>query len=265
MPKTKKPFFRTGASIISAGGGTLEREHDTLENFAYAASIGADVLRTNVIAGNEGRLFCVSDAFLRKAGSQLSPARRTDRTRLLELYDLAYNGVSPRSRNELFPDPGSVLEAFPDARFNFHVFEKTGDALESLCSVVEKLGAVDRLLISAVNGPSTTYVRRRLPGAASAMSLTGLIWFYGLFRSGLMPLARRFAADAILMPERIGNSLFGNGMFIEQARERGLELFVYLDEGPGQLKRLLEAGARGFITGDVMLVKEALEESSPDI
>lgn len=161
------------------------------------------------------------------------------------------------------PILGDVLSAIPGQRFCLYLNERSRELAGALCDVVRDTGAEERVLVSSNHGDNLRIVRLRCPGAATSFTLMGAVGFYWLSRSGLLAFRKSFRPDALLIPEGIGVSFFANQGLITMAHDRGIHVYVYIMNSGAQVRRLMESGADGFITEDLLFLKGELEKNLP--
>lgn len=233
--------------------------HDTIPNFGRSIDQGSDVIRTNVSLTRDGRIVCYSDEVfsidtIRKSGIGSFGIR--------ELRDICRRAMTVGSgageKGELFPELEESLRAFPEQRFNLFFLEKSAGLMEEAAGVIERAGAEGRVLASARSGFNIAKIISALPDAAIAMSTAGMIGVYALFRSGLLYFKKQFAADALIIPVRMGTSYIANDALIHEVRGKGIRVYVMNVDTPAEARAFRAAGADGFITNDIESIRSAM-------
>jgi hypothetical protein len=149
-----------------------------------------------------------------------------------------------------------IIAAHPDSCFNF---ELTGKPMAGpFCSIVKNMQAEERILASSPHRKNLKIIRQLLPQTATSFSPFEIMWIYWLFRSGFLPLVKRFSADALIIPESIGPSYLANDSFISQAADKGIAVFIWSQAGG--VKKFLESGATGFAASDRASLEKILQE-----
>jgi glycerophosphoryl diester phosphodiesterase len=254
-------FFKEPTNIFSTGGGEPALLQDTIRNIQNAIVIGADVIRTNTgITADRKIVVYSNDVFnhgdLAKSGIESYKARELRSSFANILHSRAADDTKD-DIDGVFPDMDEVLAAFPGIRFNLNCTDKSPALMPMLKETIERHDARGRILVSSVSGYNTRWIREMMPEVPVTFSFYGMIGFYGLFKSGLIFATRKFAAQALVIPEKIGASFFANSGLIEQAKKRGIRVYVNPVDTEQLARRVKEAGADGIITNDVKAVKRA--------
>ncbi|MCL2025720.1 MAG: hypothetical protein FWG92_02815 [Leptospirales bacterium] len=138
-----------------------------------------------------------------------------------------------------------IFAAYPDKCFNCNLNGKSAAA--PFCAFIKNANASERILVSSPHRKNLKIVRKLLPAAATSFSAIELLWLYWLFRSGFLPLIKKFSADAI-MPEFTERSGSANYSFIDQISKKGIQVFIWNTGEDAQ--KFIDSGVRGFITSD---------------
>ena len=253
-----KKFFSPEPVIITTGGGGPGLFHDTIRNMKNARSLGSDVIRTNVSATKDNKLVLYSNAVFQNRDLA---GRGIGSYSLEELKVLFGEGPGSDPADDfrgLFPAMEEALTGLNDCRFNLNLSEKDPRLVRRYCAIIRDLDASDRVLTSSLNGSNLKKIREVFPEMATAFSFGGVVAFYALYRSGFLYFKRKFSDDALIIHEMIGASFLANAGLIEEARSRGIRVYILNIMKEDQVKRLFEAGADGFVTNYAALVKRSL-------
>ncbi|MCL1912037.1 MAG: hypothetical protein FWG13_07520 [Leptospirales bacterium] len=147
-----------------------------------------------------------------------------------------------------------IFAAYPDKCFNFDLRGKSVAA--PFCAFVKNADISERILVSSPYRKNLKIVRKLLPAAATSFSAIELIWIYWLFRSGFLPLVKKFSADAIV-PEFTESSDAANYSFISRISDKGIQVFIR--NAGGDVQKFIDSGLRGFITSDCRRLKNVLD------
>lgn len=255
-------FFEDPPVIFSTGGGEPGLTQDTIQNFKNAVKKGADVIRTNVGITRDRKIVLYSnDLFNHEAiaKSGISSFTAEDlRTRYRELLNGRAASDSIDDIPGVVPELEEAMEAFPDQRFNLHCLDTGAALMEQMKLVIERASADKRVLVSSLSGYNTRWMREMMPDVPVAFSFYGMIFFYGLFRAGVLSLRRKFNARVLIIPEMIGASYFANSGLIKQAHDRGIRVYVNPVDTDKLAREMKEAGADGVVSNNIPLVKNAL-------
>ncbi len=253
-----KKFFSPEPVIITTGGGGPGLFHDTIRNMKNARSLGSDAVRTNVSVTKDNKLVLYSNAVFQNrdlAGRGVSSYTLDE---LRELFRSGTGSDTGEDIDGLFPAMEEALTGLNDCRFNLNLPEKDPQLVRRYCDVIRDLDAADRVLTSSLNGSGLKRIRKAFPDMATAFSFGGIVAFYALYRSGFLYFKRTFPGDALIIHEMIGASFLANAGLIEEAKSRGIRVYILNIMKEDQVKRLFEAGADGFVTNYAALVKRSL-------
>jgi glycerophosphoryl diester phosphodiesterase len=228
-------------------GGAAHHPENSWPAFEYAARLGYAYLETDARSTADGKLIAFHDAYL---------GRATDRAG--EVSKLSWREVS-RARvagTEPIPLLEDLLGGFPELRFNIDL--KDQGTLAPLNGVLKRTDAWDRVCVSSFSGSRLLAARASLdrpvclavtPAAILAVRYLGhpgRILAAGLARSG---------ARCAQVPLRIATR-----GFIRRSHELGLQVHVWTLNAREQIERVLDMGADGVMTDDVVLLKDILSE-----
>jgi glycerophosphoryl diester phosphodiesterase len=236
---------------------------NTREAFAAAFEAGADVIAVPARLTADGVLVLMRhDAVALPSGVEKKVGELT-LDALSECAMAGRDGTRPgdavASRRGLPLTLDQALECFPEGRFNIELLSRGRKAAVALASVLDSRAARDRVLVYCPHGGTLRMVRKALPDVATSLSLTGVLGLYALFRTGFLFLKQGFRADALQIPEMIGPSYIGNQGMVRECSQRGLKIYISVDNTPAQIARLRESGVDGYITDDVPTLKSLLD------
>jgi len=235
-------------------GGAYHPEIEGLENtmvaFRHAVDLGYTYLETDVHATRDGGLFAFHDAALDRVTEERGSVAELTST------EVARALISGR---EQIPTMASLLEEFPDVRFNIDI--KSDAAVEPLARSVRAAGAHDRICVGSFSQRRIDHFRRAVGGrvATAAGPLE-----VGLFRA--LPLARlvdvlsRRGAVALQVPRRRkGVTILTRGL-IRRAHALGMHVHVWTIDDPREMHELLDLGVDGLMTDRTDLLRDVLVE-----
>ncbi|HLN75880.1 MAG TPA: glycerophosphodiester phosphodiesterase [Nocardioidaceae bacterium] len=257
-PRTGYPYLdlvceRPEAVLAFAHrGGAYHPEIEGLENtltaFRHAVDLGYTYLETDVHASRDGGLFAFHDAALDRVTEQ--------RGAVAELTTAEVGRVLIGGREQI-PTMASLLEEFPEVRFNIDI--KSDAAVEPLADLVRATGAQHRICVGAFSERRISAFRRlvgRQVATAAAPIEVGL--FRALPAAGLVDMLRRRAAVALQVPHRRkGITVLTRGL-IERAHALRLHVHVWTVDDPNQMHELLDLGVDGLMTDRTDLLREVL-------
>jgi glycerophosphoryl diester phosphodiesterase len=235
-------------------GGAYHPEIEGLENtlaaFRHAVGLGYRHLETDVHLTRDGVLLAFHDAVL---------DRVTDRVGAIAELTLAEIREARIGGREEVPTFASLVEAFPDVRFNVDL--KAPGTPAAMAALVEERGLHDRLLVGSFSRSLIREFRRltggKVPTAADPLEVAAYRF------SPTLGLARRLggrAFTAFQVPRRRGPLTLVTPRFVRRAHAAGLQVHVWTVDDPGEMAELLDLGVDGLFTDRTDVLKDVLEE-----
>lgn len=257
-------YFDVLPRLFSTGGAEPYLVQDTISNLSHAITLGADVIRTNIGLTADNKIVLYSNDLFNVAEPGVSGIGSYSLNELRSKYaNILRSRAVDGSKDDIdgvFPELEEVLTEFPEQRFNVNCPDRSLALMQRFKEIIDRLEAQDRILVSSVSGYNTRWIRKEMPGVPVTFSFYGMIGFYFLFKSGLIFVTGKFATPVLIIPEMIGASFFANSGLIEQARKRGIRVYVDPINTERQARRIKEAGADGIITNDLNAVKPAFRD-----
>ena len=228
-------------------GGATQNPENTWAAFEYAVRLGYAYLETDAHATADGKLIAFHDAGLNRVTD------RTGRIGKLPWKEVAAAKVNGTESIPLLED---LLGTFPELRFNIDL--KGPRAIEPLNGVLKRTAAWDRVCVTSFSGQRLLAARSSLdrpvclavtPRVIAAVRYAG---FPG------RALARRLAqsgAQCVQVQRWIATR-----EFIKRTHELGLDVHVWTLNSRTAIERVLDAGAAGVMTDDVVLLRDILTE-----
>ena len=242
-------FFAHRGLAIATDASLLDE--NTAQAFARALEIGATHLETDVQASKDGvAVICHDSDLLRIAGVK----RKVSDLTWAELSGLRLEHGSVLITLE------QALTQFATAKFNIDI--KDANAVDATVSVIERLAATNRVLVSSFSEKRRMAAVSQLPGVATSASASRLLKIWLAWRLGLK---RRLTAllsdlDALQLPPSRGPIRFDSEFFIEAIARHGVELHFWTINDP-MLARVLRArGAHGIVSDRIDHIIAAIAE-----
>jgi glycerophosphoryl diester phosphodiesterase len=228
-------------------GGAAHHPENTWAAFEHAVRLGYAYLETDTHATADGKLIAFHDSQLHRV---------TDRRG--QVGKLTWQEISAARINgtESIPLLEDLLGTFPELRFNIDL--KGPGSIEPLNGVLRRTGAWERVCVTSFSGQRLLAAQRSLdqpiclavtPAAIAAVRYAG---FPG------KALARRLArsgAQCAQVPRRIATR-----DFIRRTHELGLDVHVWTLNTRADIERVLDLGADGVMTDNVVLLRDILTE-----
>ena len=257
-----KKFFVPEPRVFAHRGASGGYPENTLLSFREAVKIDVDVIETDVHFTKDGRFVVAHDGELGRicdGGGLVADHTLTE----LKKFDAGYGFSVDGGKS--FPYRGKglslisleeLLEEFPDQRFNIDLKAKNPAQVPYYCDIIEKCGAVHRVLTASEHAVNTRPMRERFPEMATSFSMSEALWYYFMFRSGLLYFRKHFPADALQIPEFFGPSRVVSETFVEQAHRKGLRVHVWTINDEEGMRRLYDAGADAVMSDHPSLLKK---------
>ncbi len=264
----EKLFFIPEPRIFAHRGDSVHFPENTLPAFASAVEAGADVIETDVWRSKDGHFMVFHDDTLE---------RLTDGTGMIGAWTLAElkrldagYGYSPDGRSFPFRGKGltiptleETLEEFPQQRFNVDLKADEPQEADAYCSLIRRLNAGQRVLTASEHTGNLQAVRCRMPEMATSASHNEVAAVFFLYRAGLLLAKRKFAPDALQIPEFYRRWHVAAPGLIRRVKKRGMRIHVWTVNRQADMRRLIRAGANGIITDDPGLLRRVLDDPMP--
>lgn len=238
-------FAHRGGALVPQNVGI----ENTLAAFSHAVSLGYRYLETDVRCSADRVLYAWHDETLaRLTGDPRSIADLVS----TEIDTLELDGREPPARL------ATLLEAFPEARFNIDV--KTGDAVEPVAELLEAHHAVDRVCLAAFSHRGSQRIRARLPTVATACSsreVAAMRFASWSTARSLRTLRGRLCLQA---PYRRGRFVFVTPGFVARAHALELPVHVWTVDDATTMQRLVDMGVDGIFTDRTDILRDVLAD-----
>ncbi len=255
---------RTGLAFLDEGldrpgtvlafahrGGAFHPEIEGLENtlaaFEHAVALGYRYLETDVHATSDGVLLAFHDAVL---------DRVTDRVG--RIADLSYDEVrSVRiGGREEIPRLTTLLEAFPDARFNIDI--KSDSAVAPLAELVRRTRAHDRVCVGAFSDGRIRDFRRQMDRRVATTCGVGAVIGTRFAPARRVARALRGVGDVLQVPHRRGPLRVVTPELIRRAHDAGRPVHVWTVDDTDEMHHLLDLGVDGLMTDRTDVLRDVL-------
>jgi glycerophosphoryl diester phosphodiesterase len=224
---------------------------NTLVSFERALGDGAGVLELDVHATRDGVVVVIHDDTLERTTNGTSAVRQLDFAEVRR-YDAGFrfeiDGAHPfRGRGVRVPSLEETLEAFPAIPLNIEIKQGEPPIEAIVVDLLDRHGALDRVLLAAEDDRVMERIRARTPGVATSAA-------YGEARDFFERcFADRFAdyepiARALQIPPRTAGIELVVAETIAAAHRFGLEMHVWTINDETEMARLLTLGVDGVMS-----------------
>ncbi len=232
---------------IAHRGGSGGGPENTLAAFEHAVELGYTHVETDVHLTSDGVVVAFHDPKLDRMSDH--GGRISDHT-WSELSQMKLDG------NHGIPRFDDVLRLLPDTRFN--IDPKADEAVEPLCDVINRAGAIDRVCIGAFSDRRIRHAKRLLgPELCTSPGPKELAGLLVQARAGRIPETDHSCLQ--IPPSHLGVPLDGSWL-ISTFHDAGLQIHFWTINDRPEMERLLDAGADAIITDETQLLRSVLAE-----
>jgi len=239
-----------GPLAFAHRGGAAHHPENSWSAFEHAVGLGYTYLETDVRATADGVLLAFHDHSLDRVTDR---AGRIARMPHEEIAAARIGGSEP------IPLLEDLLTAWPGVRFNIDV--KQALAIRPLAAVLRRTGAWNRVCVCSFSAHRLRAARRALGRrVCTALSPAGIMSVQvagNLSGSGQM-LARRLASAGVRCAQV--PAVLATRSFIRRAHALGLQVHVWTVNDRTEMSCLLDLGADGIITDEIVLLRDVLAE-----
>jgi glycerophosphoryl diester phosphodiesterase len=240
--------------VIAHRGGSHLRPENTLEAFANAFAIGADVLEMDLRWTADGVPVVLHDATVDRTtdGSGPVDARELDRLQELDAgfrwspdggKTFPYRGTGMR-----IPSLDEVFTRFPAARMNLEIKNPPGTAAaKPLCDRIRAHRMSDRVLVASMSDGAIAAFRTACPEVATSLATsegrTFVFASYAWLDRALTP-----RGVALQVPDRLRDRVVVTPGLVEAAHGRNLKIHAWTVNDEVRMRALVQIGIDGIIT-----------------
>jgi glycerophosphoryl diester phosphodiesterase len=255
-PAPDHPFFaQTNPQmlVIAHRGGMGLRPENTLEAFAHAVALGADVLEMDVQPASDGTIVVIHDATVDRTTDGRG---RVDSLTLEQLQKLDASHYWSGDGGPSFPFRGKgiriptldeVFARFPRMRMIVEMKHGGAALARPLCDLVRRSRMTEKALVASVNVEAVTAFRAACPEALTAMSATEARIFHFAYLFGL-EFAYSPPVMALLIPDRLRGEIITTPALVEAGRRRNLRVHVWTVNDEDRMRELARIGVAGIMT-----------------
>jgi len=266
-------YLQEGFDVIAHRGASLERPENTMESFARALEIYPQaVLELDVHRTRDGQIVVSHDPSTERTTERNHWILATDYAELRKL-DAGFWFTPDQGRSYPFRGKGvriprleEVLHAFPKTRLSIDIKDKIPGNTYDVLDVVERAGAVNRVVISSEYSENLREARavdsrfctgygfqEILHAVASDEIMKGR--FFPLSGDVLqIPIEQRTGPAGALRVRVLTPTL------LQRAHDLGRKVHVWTINDEAEMRMLMEMGVDGIVTDAAgLLVKVARE------
>ena len=261
------PWLERRVIAYAHQGGAWEWPSSTLFAMRKSVEAGATAIELDVHATKDGELVVCHDATVERttnghgaiAQMTLEEVRSLDNaywfvpgadaTVGLAPAAYPYRGRAPEDPDFRVATLAEVLEQFPDVVLNLDI-KQTAPAVvsyeEPLARLLAAYGRGDDVIVASFLDLATERFRAHAPGIpVSAGTLATAQFWRAVHEGGDAPAP---AAVAFQVPERHGDVLVVDDLFVRAAHRAGVAVHVWTVNDEGSMRRLVDLGVDGIIT-----------------
>jgi glycerophosphoryl diester phosphodiesterase len=248
-------------------GGAWECPSSTLFTIAHAVAAGATGIELDVHATSDGELVVCHDATVDRttaATGNIADFSLADLRQLDFSYwfvpgadvtpdrpeaDYPYRGRAPADPRFGIASLREVLEEFPGVVLNLDI-KQTAPVVapyeESLATLLAEFGRTDDVIVASFLDAATDAFRAFAPNVPTSAGTSATAEFWrAVQQGGPVPDS---PAVAFQVPERMGDLVVVDEVFVEAAHRSGKAVHVWTVNDTTAMERLLEIGVDGIIS-----------------
>ena len=251
--------------VVAHRGDSAFFPENTLEAFRSAASLGIDVIETDVHLTADGEIVIWHDPTLE---------RNTDGTGTIEShtlaelkrYDAGYTFTADGGRSYPFRGKGvrlatlsEALEACPEERFNIDLKSQEPDIVDRFLSVIRAHKAERRICVASFHYGNLKRLRSAAPDILTSITTKEVVPLVLRGKMGLLP--RSFDRKIIFqIPVRQYGITVVNERFVREMHKRGAVVMVWTINEEEEMRRLYSMGVDTIMTDNPRLLINVARE-----
>jgi len=230
-------------------GASGSMPENTLPAFTAALAAGADRLELDVHLSRDEHVIVFHDEEIARTTDGAGPIARMSLAEIRELdaghtFEGAGGAYPFRGRGFRVPTFAEVLSSFPEVPLNVEIKVDDVALIDGVKSLLERHGAMERVLLAAETAGLMDRIREKIPGAITGMSAGESIEF--LCRGGSASYRPR--GFALQLPVALPGVPIITPYFVEVAHASGLEVHAWTINDEAEARALVEMGVDGIMT-----------------
>lgn len=244
-------FTRPLPRLFGHRGAAGIAPENTMASFRRAFEDGADYFELDVHATRDGVVVVIHDPTLERTTNGAGAVRDLTFAEL-ERFDAGFRFVHGgsyafRGQGVRVPALEELLEEFPEVPLNIEIKQAEPPIEPAVVSLLERKGALDRVVLAAEDDRIIRRIRAHAPGSATSASYGEVRDFFERCFAdrfeGYVPEAR-----ALQIPDRFGGIDLVSPETLAAARRFGLEVHVWTVNEESEIERLLRLGVDGVMS-----------------
>ncbi len=254
-PVAEHPFWATSTPprVIAHRGGRGLWPENTLYAFRRAADLGADVLEMDIRQTADGVLVILHDETVDRTTDGSGPVAALTLSGLQRLdagYRWSPDGGKThphRGQGLTVPSLRDVFSALPGARMNLEIKARGATLSRPVCALIREHRMEHMVVVASFGQDAMDAFRTACPGVATAATGEEVRQLFRLTTLFLDPLFEP-RAEALQVPERLGNLEVLTPRFVRAARRLNLKIDVWTVNEPEDMQRLIALPVDGIMT-----------------
>jgi glycerophosphoryl diester phosphodiesterase len=245
-------------------GAARERPENTLPSFERALEAGVDVLETDVQITRDGHLVLAHDDTGARMANVPVRLRRATLTEVAS-WDAGWGFLAPDGSRPFagvgvrIPTLERTLAEFPDVPMNIDIKDSRPAVVDRLLSLLERMGAAERVRLASFSLRVISRVRRRGYAGETSLSRPEAALALALPAAALRRLPGLGSAAQI--PDRAAGQDLGRTGLIDKLHRAGLRVDFWTINEPRRAAELLACGADGIVTDDPAALRPVFDEA----
>lgn len=221
---------------------------NTVASAVAAVEAGADMVEIDVSVTSDGHAVAIHGPRLEESTDGVGRVRRIDLAGIKVLTAKQDATAVPGAR---VPEVGEIVEALPQAAFNFDL--KTGRAVRPVVDLIDREGLHDRCVVSGATAWRVGRLRRASSGITLLLNLNRFDKAVASTRFGPAWLGlryRRLLRSDDVLALNVSHRVV-TGALVERIHGLGAEVWAYTADLPDDIARLHELGVDSITTNVV--------------
>ena len=251
--------------VVAHRGDSAFFPENTLEAFRSAASLGIDVIETDVHLTADGEIVIWHDPTLER-NTDGKGTIESHTLAELKRYDAGYTFTADGGRSYPFRGKGvrlatlsEALEACPEERFNIDLKSQEPDIVDRFLSVIRAHKAERRICVASFHYGNLKRLRSAAPDILTSITTKEVVPLVLRGKMGLLP--RSFDRKIIFqIPVRQYGITVVNERFVREMHKRGAVVMVWTINEEEEMRRLYSMGVDTIMTDNPRLLINVARE-----
>lgn len=258
-------FLSPMPRVVAHRGDSAFFPENTAEAFSSAASLGIDVIETDVHLTKDGEIVIWHDPTLER-NTDGKGTLESHTLAELKRYDAGYTFTRDGGKTYPFRGKGvklitlsAALELCPDERFNIDLKSQEPEIVDRFISVIREHKAENRICAASFHLDNLKKLRKAAPDILTSITTLEVIPL--LLKEKLHMLSRSFDRKIIFqVPVRQYGITVVDRRFVEEMHKRDAVVMVWTINDESEMRRLFSIGVDTIMTDNPRLLIKVAED-----